>query len=102
MRYQLVLQFAADTIVDYDALIALEHQLTDALGDNSVDGHDIGLGEANIFILTTDPQTTFRQLAPVLVRGGHMPAVTAAYRRTDEDRYHVLWPKNSSQQFRLG
>jgi hypothetical protein len=101
MRYQLVLQFAADTITDYDTLIALEHQLIDALGDNSVDGHDMGLGEANIFILTNDPQTTFRQLAPVLVRSGHIPAVTAAYRRTDEGRYHVLWPENSSRQFRV-
>ena len=101
MRYQLVLQFAADTIADYDALIALEHHLIDALGNNSVDGHDMGLGETNIFILTTDPHTTFRQLAPVLVRSGHMPAVTAAYRRADEDKYHVLWPENSSQEFRV-
>jgi hypothetical protein len=33
MRFQLVLQFAADTIADYDALMAMEHQLIDTLGD---------------------------------------------------------------------
>lgn len=101
MRYQLVLQFAAGTISDYDALIAIEHQLIDTLGDNMVDGRDMGSGKANIFILTSDPQRTFRQLAPLLVRTGRMPAVTAAYRRTGEDCYHVLWPENSSGQFSL-
>jgi hypothetical protein len=74
MRYQLVLQFAANTVADYDALIAIERQLIETLGESSVDGHDMGSSEANIFILTTDPQNTFRQLAPVLVRTGHMPA----------------------------
>jgi hypothetical protein len=99
MQHQLVLQFAADTISDYDALIAIENQLIAALGESAVDGHDMGSGEANIFILTSDPEKTFRQLAPVLERTGHMPAVTAAYRRTDEDRYHILWPENSSREF---
>ena len=101
MRYQLVLQFAADTIADYDALVAIEHQLMDTLAEGSVDGHDMGSGEANIFILTSDPQNTFRQLVPVLERAGRMPAVTAAYRSTDEDDYHILWPENSSRQFRV-
>jgi len=101
MRYQLVLQFAADTIADYDALVAIEHQLIETLGDGLVDGHDMGSGEANIFILTTDPENTFRQLAPVLVRSGRMSQVTAAYRRTDEDQYHVVWPENSSRKFNV-
>jgi hypothetical protein len=99
MRYQLVLQFGADTIADYDALVAVEHQLIDTLGDGFVDGHDMGSGEANIFIRTSDPHDTFRQLTPMLVRSGRMPAVTAAYRRTDENEYRVLWPENSSRQF---
>jgi hypothetical protein len=99
MRYQLVLQFAADTLADYDALVAVESQLADVLGDGAMDGHDMGSGEANIFIHTTDPLATFRQLAPVLERSGHISRVTAGYRRTDGDRYHVLWPENSSRQF---
>lgn len=99
MQYQLVLQFAAGPAADYDALVAIEHQLIAALGEDAVDGHDMGSGEANIFILTSDPQTTFRQVAPVLEATGYMPAVTAAYRRVNEDRYHVLWPENSTRQF---
>jgi hypothetical protein len=97
--YQLVLQFTADTISDYDTLVALEQQLTDELGEGAVDGHDMGAGEANVFILTADPQEVFRQIAPILERDGRMAAVTAAYRRTDEDRYYILWPENSSRQF---
>ena len=99
MQYQLVLQFSADAISDYDALIAIENQLIAALGEAAVDGHDMGPGEANIFLPTSDPQKTFRQIAPLLERTGHMAAVAAAYRRTDEDLYHVLWPENSSRQF---
>jgi hypothetical protein len=99
MRYQLVLQFAANTLTDYDELVALESQLTDVLGNGAVDGHDMGSGEANIFIHATDPQDTSRQLVPILERSGHISHVTAAYRRTNEDRYHVLWPENSSRQF---
>jgi hypothetical protein len=98
-RYQLVLQFAADTIADYDALVTMEHQVIDALGDGSVDGHDLGSGEANIFIHTCDPEDTFRQITPLLTRSGRMLGVTAAYRRTDEDEYRILWPKNSSRHF---
>ena len=99
MRYQVVLQFAADTLTDYDALVALESQLTDIRGNAAVDGHDMGSGEANIFIHTTDPQDTFRQLFPVLERNGHVSHVTVAYRRSDGDHYHVLWPENSSRHF---
>jgi hypothetical protein len=99
MRYQLVLQFAADTLNDYDALVALERQPTAVLGDGAVDGHDMGSGEANIFVHTTDPQHAFRQVFPLLERTGHILHVTAAYRHTDGDRYHVLRPENSSRQF---
>jgi hypothetical protein len=99
MQYQLVLQFAADAISDYGALIAIENQLIAALGEAAVDGHDMGSGEANIFLSTSDPQETFRQVAPLLERTGKMEAVAAAYRGTDEDLYHVLWPEGSQRQF---
>jgi hypothetical protein len=58
--HQLVLQFATNSVRDYDDLVALERQLVAELGESEVDGHDMGSGEANIFILTADAQTTFR------------------------------------------
>jgi hypothetical protein len=97
--HQLVLQFAANSLRDYDDLVALEQQLVAELGESEVDGHDMGSGEANIFILTADAKTTFRRLLPVLQRSGRLPEVTVAYRRTDENRYHVLWPEASSREF---
>jgi hypothetical protein len=97
--HQLVLQFAANTIRNYDELIALEDRLTAALGKDAVDGHDMGSGEANIFIITSDPKATFRQLTPVLQSSGRLADVTAAYRATDAGEYHVLWPEKSLRQF---
>ena len=97
--YPLVLQLAASSLRDYDDLVALEQQLTTELSDSAVDGHDMGSGEVNIFIITSDAQKTFRQLVPVLKRIGRLPDVTAAYRRADEDHYHVLWPEDSQRQF---
>ena len=52
-----MLQFRGDSRGDYDSMIALEDELIAELqGLAKVDGHDMGSGEANIFILTSDPQ----------------------------------------------
>lgn len=99
MQYQLVLQFPADTLADYDALVVLEQHLIATLGEAAVDGHDMGAGEANIFIATSNPQETFARLLPRLESCGRIAALTAAYRRTDDDRYHILWPKNHPLPF---
>jgi hypothetical protein len=97
--HQLVLQFTANSLRDYDDLVGLEQQLAAVLADSRVDGHDMGSGEANIFIITSDAQQTFRELLPVLQNAGRLADVTAAYRQTDEDRYHILWPEDSQREF---
>ena len=67
--YQLVLQFRGDSLDDYDAMIRLEDDLIAELqGVAEVDGHDMGSGEANIFILTSDPRRTLERAKPVLKR----------------------------------
>jgi len=67
MDYQLVLQFRGDWLDDFDAMAALEEELTDVLGDSAdVDGHDVGSGETNIFIFTSNPAGTFDSVKPVL------------------------------------
>jgi hypothetical protein len=68
MRYQLLLQFRGDSLVDYDAIAALEDELIEKLPEADVDGHDVGSGETNIFIFTADPVRTFQQAKPVLER----------------------------------
>jgi len=81
-------------------MVALEDELAEALSDVAeVDGHDVGSGETNIFILTTDPAATFELAKPVLERTGHLTAVTAAYRETEGEQYTVVWPKGSRKKF---
>ena len=100
MQYQLTLQIRGDSLEDYDAMIALEDELTEELGNSAdVDGHDVGSGEANIFIVTSDPTATFHRLKPVLERTGHVQAVTVAYREVHGERYTVIWPEGSQREF---
>lgn len=102
MQYQLTLQFRGDSLADYDAMIALEDELTKQLGDSAdVDGHDCGSGETNIFIFTLNPAATFQRMRPVLERARQLQAVTAAYRVVDGERYTVIWPEGSRREFRV-
>jgi len=102
MRYQLVLQFRGDTLADYHKMIALEDRLAEDLGDSAdVDGHDCGSGETNIFIFTCDPATTFEKVRQTLEQEGRLDAVSAAYRETTGERYTVVWPESSAQEFRV-
>ena len=100
MQYQLTLQFRGDTLADYDAMVALEEQLANALGDSAeVDGHDCGSGETNIFILTGDAMGRFRRLTPVLEHSGVLGSLTAAYRDALGEDYTVIWPARSQKGF---
>src|SRR4051794_33177727 len=99
MKYHLTLQFRGDSLDDYDAMIALEDELIKELGDSAdVDGHDVGSGEINIFIHTSDPVATFQRVRPVLERTRHLQAVTAAYREADGERYTMIWPEGSQKE----
>ena len=99
-KYQLVLQFRGDTPQDLDETIALEEELIAALGDLAdVDGNDVGSGETNIFIFTSDPLRTFQQTKPVLEQRQRLQAVTAAYRLVDGEDYTVIWPEGSQRKF---
>lgn len=100
MRYQLILQFPGDSLADYDAMVALEEELIGDLGATArVDGHDLGSGEANIFIFTSDPKQTFRQAMPALQRRGRLQHVRAAFRPVGPDNFTVIWPESSNESF---
>ena len=67
MKYQLVLQWPASSIRDFDTLIEIEDVLLEGLKDGSdVDGHDAGSNEMNIFIQTNNPEITFKEIKAVL------------------------------------
>ena len=70
MKYQLVLQWPASSM-DYDDMVELEEWLLDQLpGDSEVDGHDVGSGEVNLFIITDSPEHAFRSIRSALAAEG--------------------------------
>ena len=90
-----VLQFAAASTEDFDRLVALEDTLIGELDDlATVDGHDFGLGEFNIFILTDDPAESFDKAHRVLADQGVPNAMHSAYRQLDGEDYVILWPSS--------
>lgn len=101
MKYQLVLQFSAGSLSDFDEVVKLEDQIVKLLQQQAdVDGHDFGSGEANIFILTNEPGPVFERLLPLLeMDKSRLSAV--AYRDRDGEDYTVLWPVGSKRRFRI-
>jgi hypothetical protein len=100
MRYQLVLQFPGVSAAHFEALVTLEDDLVAALGDAAdVDGHDIGSEEANIFVLTDNPQDTFAKALPLLMSRAGFASMRAAFREVAGEDYTVLWPRNFQGAF---
>jgi hypothetical protein len=95
MKYQLILQWPALSIRDYDTLVEIEDVLIDTLADGSeVDGHDAGTGEMNIFIHTDDPDNTFKAIKTAIGACDYWLTVRVAYRELSSSKYTILWPKN--------
>jgi hypothetical protein len=93
MKYQLVLQWPASSIKDFDAVIEVESVLIDGLtADSEVDGHDAGSGETNIFIRTNDPIQAFDEIKSILGSRDFWVDTRVAYREVGKDDYIVLWP----------
>lgn len=91
MKFQLVLQFSEEN-VGYDKLIKIENILIEKLrGRAQIDGHDLGSGESNIFILTDDPKSTFNESKKIL-DDQSVVAFKAAFRETTGGEYNILWP----------
>ena len=94
MKYQLVLQWDASSIMDYDMLIEIENALIERLKDGSkIDGHDAGSGEMNIFIHTDHPEKTFSAISVAIGTRDFWVNARVAYREFAGSDYTVLWPK---------
>jgi hypothetical protein len=73
--------------------MSMEEQVDTALGRYaSVDGHDVGSGEMNIFIETDQPAETFADAANALRDGPRWNDLRAAYREAQGGPYEILWP----------
>ena len=102
MDYQLVLQFKGNAILDFDSLVTLENNLQRIVEPIAeVDGHDIGSGEVNIFVLTADPVATFERAKSLLSDAFLLHKVGVAYRELRSDKYIVVWPESSTEGFKI-
>jgi hypothetical protein len=94
-KCQLVLQLPASSIQDYDSVVQLEEKIEAALPkDATVDGHDMGSGEANIFIHTDNPVLTYGKIRVALHTQLEWKDIKVAYRELSGDTYTVLWPED--------
>jgi len=95
MKYQIVIQWPAFSIADYDRMIEVESALIDGLSEGSeVDGHDAGSGEMNIFVHTNNVQDAFVEIKGLLAARAALNSARVAYREMGKNEYTVLWPEH--------
>jgi hypothetical protein len=95
MKYQLVLQWPADAIEDFDRLVEVENILVERLSErHDVDGHDMGSVEMNIFIHTEHPTAAFAEVEKAVAGHSVWADLRAAYREESGEDYVVLWPRD--------
>jgi hypothetical protein len=101
VNYQLVLRFRKAS-ASTDDIHALELVLAKSLGDTArLDGHDTGARNVDLFIVTSDPASTFRRSKPALEQLQLLDRVTAAYRLEGGARFTVVWPLGYGRKFTL-
>lgn len=94
----MVLQFDAVSMEEFDRLVALEDQLIAELSDlATVDGHDFGLGQFNVFVLTDAPAASFRKAREIVTAQGIPNVMRSAYRELDGEDYVILWPSSLTE-----
>jgi len=99
---RLVLQFRGTAVEDGDEVMEIEDALFEMLSDGeTLDGHDVGAGARNIYILTTAPEATFRRIEPFLARARLLDAVTAAFRAPASVTFTIVWPAGRREPFAL-
>ena len=98
MEYLLVLQLPSASPEDYDLLISLEEAIIDGIGDfGTVDGHDMGSGEMNIFLFTEDPTSAFERIKTIPAVTSHISNMKVGYREIGEDEYTPIYPQGLKQ-----
>ena len=101
MKNQLVIQFTASENDDFDSFIEIEEEIINSIApEHEVDGHDFGMSEFNIFIITNNPQEA-SSLAIKAIPARHKKNVKMAYRSTDDESYTVMYPFDFTGKFEV-
>lgn len=102
MQYQLILRFRKASLENAEQIVALEKALAEPLrGSATLDGHDIGARNIDLFILSADPASSFRRSKLALEALGLLDKVVAAYRLEGGARFTVVWPLGYGRKFTL-
>jgi hypothetical protein len=102
MQYQLILRFRKTSFDSPSDVHALEQALAEPLAETAkLDGHDTGPRDVDLFIITSDPASTFRRSKPALERLELLNRVTVAHRLEGGSRFTVIWPLGYGRKFKL-
>jgi hypothetical protein len=95
MEYQIVIQWPASSMADYDRMIEIESMLIDDLSEGGeVDGHDAGSGQANIFVHAHNVQHAFAEIKALLAMQSALSSSRIAYREIGNNEHTILWPQD--------
>jgi hypothetical protein len=93
MKFQVVVQWPASAMNDYDEMVSIEDLLIERLSKRcEVDGHDFGSNETNIFVHAADPHGAFEEIRTILFGHRLWADTRIAYRKIDGDKYTAIWP----------
>ena len=98
--YQLVLQFPTGNKYGLEDLIFIEDKLREIFDHRiEIDGHDIGLEEMNIFIITAKPNMISGHCIDIINNINIIPLLGVGYRNVNCDEYKRIWPKDNKDKF---
>lgn len=101
-NFQLVIQFGEELILHSDIAKQLEQELSAVLAHHAVvDGHDVGQGKLNIFIICSQPELVLEPILALLERHQLLSQAKVASTRFNEDDYKLHWPTRCEVRFEL-
>ena len=105
MKTQLVVQLPISESTDFDDLIEIEDGLSDVLKSHRgvvVDGHDIGHGRFNVFVISDVPCEQFvGGIRAYLEFRELLDNAVIAARPINGGRYNVVWPLDHDAAFEV-
>jgi hypothetical protein len=102
MRYVLILQFPERYFASHDDLVAFEDRLIASMPRGcSVDGHDIGSGTTNFFVLTDAPLAAHKAFRKYLGTRAAERNLRISYREVAGTAFVNLWPFRDPRPFAI-
>jgi hypothetical protein len=105
MENQVVVQLPVSEATDFDSLVQIENGLIEILAKHRgarVDGHEIGRGRFNVFIVSDEPwPSVFGRIQAFLEFQEVLEDAVIATRAAEGEEYQVLWPSDHGRAFEL-